>query len=296
MSGSTFSLDLPRPNHIPSPSRADWPSVLYLLLFIINTLLIVGLPWSFAKTVLIVLQGFFFVGLLEMTHQCVHYAFIATSRKINEAVGLLAASLIGINMVTYRFFHLEHHRHTCDNLDPEGHLYADSPKGRWFVAGAPIAHIYVALGINQLAGRYVPESKKPEWWRARVVLMMTFIALAMWAYASPLTFVQAYLIPLCLFAWFDFLFSQAEHFGAPIRDTETACNVASVSYDITVNRWMSHLLLNRNLHRVHHVWPRTRWFEAQARLNELAEIQPGRVLGLLDFCKRWWADGPRLWQ
>lgn len=289
-------IDLPRPDVIPQPSRTDWPSALYLLLFLLNTALIIVLPWSFTNIVLIVIQGFFFVGLLEMTHQCVHHAFLSSSRKLNETVGLIAASLIGINMVTYRYFHLEHHRHTCDNADPEGHLYADSPTGRWFIGAAPIAHLFVALGINGLAKRYVPLAKKAEWQRARAVLLLTLCLLAVWAALSPLTFIQAYLIPLCLFAWFDFLFSQAEHYGAPVSDPSSVRNVASVSYDITVNRWLSHLMLNRNLHRVHHVWPRTRWFEAQARLNDLDALQPGRVMDLQAFGKLWWQGGPRLWQ
>lgn len=296
MSATTQVSDLPRPAHIPTPSASDAPSLLYLFLFIANTLLIVSNPWPALNVLFIVLQGFFFVGLLEMTHQCVHHAFLASSKRLNEAVGLCAASLIGINMVTYRHFHLEHHRHTCDTADPEGHLYADSPRGRWFIVGAPIAHLYVALGINGLAKAYVPAHKRAEWWRARLVMGSIFLALAIWCVQSPVSFVCAYLIPLCLFAWFDFLFSQAEHYGAPVRDTQERCNVASVSYDVKVPLWLSHLMLNRNLHRVHHVWPRTRWFESPARLRELNDLQPGRVLSFREFGTRWWANGPRLWQ
>lgn len=296
MSSVAQPVDLPRPQHIPRPDTADWPSVLYLTLFVVNTLIILNNPWPITNILFVVLQGFFFVGLLEMTHQCVHHAFIVSSRKINEAVGLIAAALIGINMVTYRFFHLEHHRHTCDTADPEGHLYAGSPTGRWFIGGAPIAHLYVAVGINGLAGRYVPQAKRAQWWRARMVVFAVMSALVVWAVLSPLSFLQAYLLPLCLFAWFDFFFSQAEHYGASIRSSEESCNVAGVSYDIQVNRWLSHLMLNRNLHRVHHVWPRTRWYESPVRLQELDSLQPGRVMSFGHFAKRWWREGPRLWE
>lgn len=295
MSVATHTIELARPLHTPTPSRADAPSIAYLVIFIVNSLAIILSPYAWLNPLLMIVQGFFFVGLLEMTHQSVHHAFIVSSRKWNEAAGLCAAALIGINMITYRYFHLEHHRHTCDAVDPEGFLYADSPRTRWFILGAPIAHLYVALGINRLAGRYVPQSKRAQWWRAQAVLITVMIGLLCWCLLSPISFLQAYLIPLCLFAWFDFLFSQAEHYGAPIRKEEERCNVASVSYDIKMPLWLSHLMLNRNLHRVHHVWPRTRWFEAPERMTELNVIQPSRVLSLRTFGKRWWADGPRLW-
>lgn len=288
--------ELPRPAHIPSPSWSDLPSLIYLGLLALNTLIILLNPWPLLNVVFIVVQGFFFVGLLEMTHQCVHHAFIARYRRINEIVGLIAAALIGINMVTYRYFHLQHHRHTCDQQDPEGHLYADSPRTRWFFLVAPIAHVYVAVGINRLAAQYVPARKRGEWQRARLVLVSVMMLLALVCAWNPAFFLQAYLLPLCLFAWFDFLFSQAEHYGADIRDADAACNVASVSYDVTAPRWLSHLMLNRNLHRVHHVWPRTRWFEAQARQRELDAIQPGRVLSFSQFSQRWFTEGPRLWR
>ena len=81
MSGSTFSLDLLRPNHIPSPSRADWPSVLYLLLFIINTLLIVGLPIGLQNCP-DCSTGFLFCRAIGNDPSvCVHYAFIANVTK-----------------------------------------------------------------------------------------------------------------------------------------------------------------------------------------------------------------------
>lgn len=287
---------LPRPAHIPTPSWSDVPSWIYLGLFLLNSVLILVNPWILLNVPLIVVQGFFFVGLLEMTHQCVHHAFIARSRRANEMVGLVAASLIGINMVTYRYFHLHHHRHTCDQEDPEGHLYADSPRTRWFFLAAPIAHLYVAFGINGLASQYVPARKRGEWQRARLMVAAVILLLATVAVWNPPFFLQGYLLPLCLFAWFDFLFSQAEHYGAAVREVDQQCNVASVSYDVTVPHWLSHLMLNRNLHRVHHVWPRTRWFEAPARLQELDTLQPGRVLSFSGFSQRWFAQGPRLWQ
>jgi fatty acid desaturase len=286
---------LARAPRSPTPSRSDAPSLLYLGGFALNTLMLACLPAHPLLALQCLLQGFFFVGLLEMTHQCVHHAFIASSRKANEVVGLCAAALIGFNLVTYHHFHFEHHRHTSDADDPEGHLYADSPNTRWLILAAPIAHVYVALGIHRLTGRYVPDRERGAWLRSQRLTLVLLLALVSWAVLSPWSFLRTYLFPLCLFAWLDFLFSQAEHYEAPVRDSGVRCNVADVSYDIRVPAWLSALMLHRNLHRVHHVWPSTRWFEAPRRMRELAALQPGRILTFAEFARRWWRLGPRTW-
>jgi fatty acid desaturase len=289
------SSPLARAPRAPTPTRSDGPSLLYVGGFVLNTLSLALLPAHPLMVLQCVLQGFFFVGVLEMTHQCVHHAFIASSPRVNEVVGLCAAALIGFNLVTYRHFHYEHHRHTSDADDPEGHLYADSPNTRWLMLVAPIAHVYVALGIHRLSRRYVPRRERAAWLRSQAVTLLVLFALVPWAVLAPWSFLRTYLLPLCLFAWLDFLFSQAEHYEAPIRDSGVRSNVADVSYDIRVPALFSVLMLHRNLHRVHHVWPCTRWFEASRRMHELDALQPGRVLTLTQFARRWWRLGPRTW-
>ncbi|HVK98900.1 MAG TPA: fatty acid desaturase, partial [Dongiaceae bacterium] len=282
----------------PAPSKRDAPSYLYVSGFVANSVAITvcvlsgNVGWSVP---LMVIQGFFFMGLLELLHQAVHRNFV-TGRTGNEILGTLAGALIGYNMVTYRYFHLVHHRHTCDQADPEGLLYAHSPHTRWSALGAPIAQAWVAFSINQLADRYVTAERRREWQRCRWIVLLVMAALASLAIAFPSVFIAVYLVPFCLFAWMDFFFSQAEHYGAPIRSEGERVDVATVSYDIRIPVWLSHLMLNRNLHRVHHVWPRTRWFDAPARLSQLDEQRPGRVRSLPIFLTEWMRAGPRLWQ
>ncbi len=89
--------------HEPTPSLADWPSYLYLTAFVLNTaVLVVGggvfgwdAGWRIAWLLpSVVIQGFFFMGVLELMHQSVHYNFV-THRGVNEAIGSVAAALIG---------------------------------------------------------------------------------------------------------------------------------------------------------------------------------------------------------
>lgn len=292
---------------VQHPSTKNWPSYLYLSLLILNSLVLAYgstlTQWSnlWLLAPLIIVQGLFFMGLLELLHQAVHHNFI-THRTINEIIGTIAAALIGINLVAYRYFHLAHHRHTCDEKDPEGLLYAQSPSTRWMALGSPIEHAYVALQINRLASRYVPVRKRAEWNRARVVLFSVLAIVSVLAFLAPVQFVAIYFLPVCLFAWIDFFFSQAEHYDAPVRplktkpDAEDINKIRKVSFDIVLPTALSHLMLNRNLHAVHHIWPRTRWFEAPVKAAELQNLADGRTLSFGAFLKLWFKGGPRQWR
>lgn len=278
----------------PTPSKSNWQSYFYVSLFLLNCVMI-GISNSTPFVYLfVVLQGLFFVGLLELTHQSVHRNFV-TNRLVNEIIGTLAAAIVGFNLIGYRYFHLEHHRHTCDKDDPEGILYKHSPSTRWSLLSAPIAHIWVAYNINGLAKKFVPASKSSEWLRNRAILAVVICAGACLALVNISLFIYLYFLPLCLFSYMDSFFSQAEHYGAPVRESTEKTNVATVTYDIQVPLVLSHVMLNRNLHRVHHVWPRTRWYEAPSRLEGLGRNDAGRVMSLGQFIVLWFKNGPRLW-
>ncbi len=289
-----MNTPITRPPNEPSPSKSNWQSYLYVGLFVLNSVLIVigeGSPFVY---LLVLLQGVFFVGLLELTHQSVHRNFI-TNRVINELIGAFAASLVGFNLMAYRYFHLEHHRHTCDDDDPEGLLYIHSPATRWSLLSAPVAHVWVAFSINGLAKRYVPAGKSTELLRNNMLLLFMFGGLGGLAWMDFSLFLTLYLLPLCLFAYLDSFFSQAEHYDASVRQVSEKVDIATVAYDVQVPLVLSHLMLNRNLHRVHHVWPRTRWFEAPSRLGALGIRNEGRVKTFSEFVIHWFRNGPRLW-
>lgn len=278
----------------PSPSTSNWQSYLYIMLFVMNSVMIVFGEGSSFVYLLVLLQGMFFVGLLELTHQSVHRNFV-TNRTVNEVIGTFAASLVGFNLIAYRYFHLEHHRHTCDDDDPEGVLYIHSPTTRWSLLSAPVAHVWVAFSINGLAKRFVPKVKSPELLKHKCVLMVVLGGICVLAFMNFALFLNLYLLPLCLFAYLDSFFSQAEHYDASVRKASERIDVATVTYDVQVPLILSHLMLNRNLHRVHHVWPRTRWFDAPSRVDSLNVRNEGRVWTFPAFVVHWFKSGPRLW-
>lgn len=294
MSARAAAAPLERAFPEPRSVRASWPSYLYASLFVLNTGVISAYPGSVFVLPLLVLQSLFFVGLLELTHQSVHRNFVS-SKLGNEILGTTAAGLIGFNLVAYRYFHFEHHRHPCDEEDPEGLLYAGSPRTRWIWLIAPVAQLWVAVAINRLAGQYVPRRKRRDWLRARFALGLMLCALMLFAVLAPQSFVMAYLLPFCGFAWIDFPFSQAEHYGVDIRKRTARADYGTVTHDVRVPLVLSGLMLHRNLHRVHHIWPNTRWYEAPGRLGDLERSQSEQVLTFAEFLSRWMRQGPRLW-
>ncbi len=292
---ATFSTELEQLAPMPEFSEANWPSYLYLSLLALNSVAICTLASDVGAIGLILLQAWFMVGLFELMHQAAHRRFV-TSGVWNETLGNLAAALIGLNFTAFRYFHLEHHRHTCDEGDPEGLIYSNVARSRWNWLIAPVLHGAAVWRINQLASRFVPASRRADWMGSNAMLALVLVGLVLWLVLAPRSFLLCYLLPFLLFTWLDYLFSQAEHYGAKVRGIDDSVNVANLTLDLRMPRWISLLMLHRNLHRVHHVWPRTRWFEAPSFLPALDRAQPGRVISLTGFIARWLTQGPRQWQ
>ena len=102
----------------------------------------------------------------------------------------------------------------------------------------------------------------------------------------------AYLIPLVLFSWFDFVLTQAEHYGVAITPAVKRHEPSSHTHDIVLPHGLGWMTLHRTLHRVHHRAPASPWFEAPRRLKSDATAAP---IPYGVFVRRWFAGGPRLW-
>lgn len=269
----------------------DLPSLAFLALLALNTCAI-GLarsPWTCA--LLALPQALLLGGCQEAKHQCVHRAFLRHA-GLNDAAGTVLAALAGLNFTVYRFFHLQHHRHTCDAADPEGALYGRSWRSRVIWLLAPLEVPWVAFHILRAGWSLVPPGR-----RARRALdaawCLAFGALVLLGVrAAPHLVLWAYAIPAALNAWFDFPLTQAEHYGVPVIAGERRRDPAEVTLDILLPPALGWLHLHRSLHRVHHRDPATRWYEAPRRLRRDPGAAPMTYLG---FVRRWWAEGPRLW-
>ena len=72
-------------------------------------------------------------ALFVLAHDAAHYRMFV-SRPLNDAVGRLCGTVVGISMATYRVIHRLHHNHLYEAQDPNVPLHGGYPRGRAYLA------------------------------------------------------------------------------------------------------------------------------------------------------------------
>ena len=88
-------------------------------------------PWVVVPAIVVIAtqqHGLFIIG-----HDAAHYRLYSW-RYLNELIGRLSASLVGLSMPTYRVVHRLHHNHLYEKSDPDIALHGGYPRGRWYLA------------------------------------------------------------------------------------------------------------------------------------------------------------------
>jgi len=274
-----------------SDSLSDWPSALFLFAVLINTLLISVCTHRWCVVPLMLLQALLLTGCQEAKHLCAHGTFF-NNRNLNDVVGSACAALVGQNFFAFRYFHLAHHCTPCTEADPEGPLYARSWRTRWIWLLAPAEVPWVAWHLTRTGWPRVPRPRHLQRNAALVWLAVLAGLVVLGLYYAPRSIAFAYLIPLALSAWFDFILTQAEHYGVPIAPASRRREQAAIANDIALPFGLGWLLLHRSLHRAHHREPALRWFEVPRAMRTDATACP---IGYIAFARRWLTNGPRLW-
>lgn len=272
-------------------------SFIYLVIF----LLFFSVAWGGAEFSVLVrffsalFLGLLYVGGLEFLHQCVHNnAF--SSRLWNKFFGRFFASLLFMNFDAYRAFHVDHHKYTCKAKDPERVLYSGgdaSPVISFLIA--PVAHFYFARAVNTYGAEKF--SRKGQEWKVSEVcrVFILFLLLVLFVY-KPFMVLLAHFLPLSIYAWVDYIFNQAEHYGCAVDSDAGVCrDPAKVSNDIVLPNFIGYLFLFRNYHRVHHSHPSTKWYDAPkvfARIHQGGEV---RAMRFSYIAKRYLDAGVRRW-
>lgn len=71
-------------------------------------------------------------ALFVLAHDAAHYRMFP-SRAVNDAVGRLCGTLVGISMPTYRVIHRLHHNHLYEKQDPDIALHGGYPRGKAYL-------------------------------------------------------------------------------------------------------------------------------------------------------------------
>ena len=110
-----------------------WMSVAGLLLVLaacISVSLVAWSPWVIVPAILIIAsrQQACFV----LAHDAAHYRLFK-NRLLNDIVGCVLATPVGISMRTYRVLHRLHHNHLYGPQDPDTPLHGGYPRGRSYL-------------------------------------------------------------------------------------------------------------------------------------------------------------------
>jgi fatty acid desaturase len=272
-------------------SSSDVPSIVFICVVLANTLVLALTNSLWLRALLVLPQALLFIGCQETKHMCVHGTFLK-NRRLNDAVGTICAAMFGVNFIAYRHFHYLHHHSTCTGIDPEGRLYSLSLNTRLIWLLAPVELPVISGYINWIGWTMVPAKHRMASRLCFAWMLLFAVLIGACAREACQALVWAYLIPLALFAWFDFILTQAEHYHAAIVPASNRRDTGSITLDIVLPAGLGWLTLHRSLHRVHHLDPALRWFEAPQRLREDPNASP---LTCMAFLRRWLAGGPRLW-
>ena len=236
------------------------------------------LPWPVTLTLSTLAAFACFTPLHDATHRA-----LGRDPRLHAVVGrLVALPLLG-PYVAFRHLHLTHHRETNDPAkDPD------------FWAGAGPAWQLPLRWLTQdlhYYARYLPDRSRPRAERLEAITTMVVL----WGCAAALlltplawTVLMAWVLPGrlalgLLSCTFDYLphrphtvLGKADRYGATVNFRE---------------RWLGLLMLNQNLHLVHHLFPSVPfyryhlvWQDRQASL----EAKGARTVGLFDL--GWWRD------
>ena len=241
--------------------------------------------WGWLLAPVALLTNFFWA----LHHEAIHGAFHG-DRQRNLLAGRVMAILLGSSFHVLRFGHLMHHRYNRNPIDrPDTYDPATTPKHRArvtflgnLVFGVYLAELAVPLAcwlpraairrvvdrvyrgddpalvaIRLAAHRLFLDPRRLRIIRTDAVLAWSLIALSAAAFGEHWPMLLAFLIARgVLISVLDNVY----HFGTPIDRPDYARN-------LSLPGPLRLLLLNMNLHRVHHLRPALPWWALPAQFR-----------------------------
>ena len=228
-------------------------------------------------------------GFWALHHEAIHGGFHA-DRRVNQAAGRLMAVLLGSSFAVLRFGHLMHHRYNRNPIDrPDSYDPAKQSRLQAKLAflfnltcGLYLIEVAVPLAcllprrlirrivdrvyrgdhpalraIHQSAERLFLDPRRLATIRTDAVLATGLIVVAIWLYGPHWPMLAGFLLARgVLISVFDNVY----HFATPVDRPDYARNL-----------WLPApfrlLILNMNLHRVHHLRPALPWWALPGELR-----------------------------
>ncbi len=179
----------------------DWPGVIYIGVFLFNSLAVSLIESVWLLLPLLVVQCCLFVGLQELLDLASQRRF-ARGKLFNEFCGTCVGALLGFNFVAYRQSELSLH------ANRHAFLRMASCPGRWqLVKGMfllPWVHLRLVYQVNCADREYVKAmGLHNRRQRCRDSMVVVYCSLALFAFIDPYAVAFCYLLPLVASLWLD---------------------------------------------------------------------------------------------
>ena len=258
-----------------------------------NTLLIVYMAERYwLIPFLIILQGFFFVGVMEAFHQSVHSNLFA-SRAVNNFFGYLSGSLMGLSFIAYKRFHIIHHATTNTHKDPEKDFYLDQAPLLGVLFYPFVFLMRNANIINK--GRYLKEGDAGTHRFAMALIVLFPVIAVVFTVFYPYIMLIAYWLPYVVFFYVELLMSQSQHYLSKERIVAPR---QKDQYQDAVNillPWpLEFASLYTNHHATHHVYAGSKWYDIPRKTKADSNLVIN--MGFFSFFKRCIEQGAREWK
>jgi fatty acid desaturase len=239
--------------------KTDFPglqniAVHFGLIIIIGWLILAQIPYW---PLLMILQGILLIFLFTLLHETIHRTAFRT-KWINIVVARICGFILLLPTEWFRYFHLEHHRHTQDSTrDPE--LNVPKPKTRWqyviHISGLPVwlsqLRVFLKNAFRQCEDSFVPKPKHRRI-RTEALLMLVcyFLTIGISIFLNLYALLYIWILPLFLGQPFLRLYLLAEHAGCP-----HSTNMFENSRTTFTNFFIRKLAWNMSFHAEHHIYP-----------------------------------------
>lgn len=241
-------------------------------------------------------QAWYLLTIAGTVHECVHRHFVGRAR-VDQAIGMAAASFGFMCFEGYKAQHLAHHADACGPSDSEGEPYKFT--SRWQIVGAFVGGGFLYALSVFFTAIFSGLGATPKWLRTDrqrrrirwnvLFLLVIYGAVAAAVAVGVVSFrgvAFAWLIPasLGLLGPLPFVL-MPEHYdapgpGSPFENTRTCVS----------NPLLRFLYMNTNLHTAHHLKASVPWQEMEAFHAEIEDrIAPEWIFpGYLAFHRFVW--------
>lgn len=255
-------------------------------------LLATGSGPQWLMPILILVQGFIFVGLMEGFHQAVHMNLYAW-RPFNTLLGRLLGAHLGIGFAAYRRFHIIHHATTNTAQDPEKPFYGQRASRLGLLLYPFLLLMRNANIVNK--GQYV-NAEEQRSHRLELISILAFrAATVVLTWFFPLAMLMAYWLPYVVFFYVELLMSQSQHYFSQERQSAPR-GVEHYQESVNVNLpWpLGFLCMYTNHHATHHVHAATKWYDMPKTTHR--DSNHVISIGFLKFFSMCLTQGARQWR